>query len=192
MVVVDFEVEHDFFQVNPHLRLPFKNIIDSWESTTIEVPKKAKKSSIVNTLAIGDSNKPTLSQVMWAIALYVDYDSAYFNYPDSDRLEVALEQSGCPKKYELSLDLIKSYDKLQEDSEKRYFRTWCDKVDEANVLLKETKMTMDNMEDIMKAMEKLEKLLKQKDQITDRINKKKKDNVRGDKELGGLESGLFD
>lgn len=202
MVVTDFEIEIDFFQVNPHLRLPFKNTIDSWESTTtkvVEPPKTSKKKSSVALSSGEDSparqvNKPTLSQVMWAIALMYDYDTPYFNYPEPDRLENALERTSLPKDYKLPVSEIDQYDRLQYDSERRFYRTWSDTTDAMERFLKQIKdnITLDTYADVNKIQGELAKQLKQKDEYLDRINKKKKDNVRGDKELGGLESGLFD
>lgn len=170
-VLNNFDTKSDFWEVNPQLVVV---------SEFAAIKAKYKKES---------------SNIMWALALVYDYDSKFFNIPENERVElICKDYLGDPSFFSSNkvdiLPAIRAYDKLQEDSERRYLRIWSDKVEEITKVLKDTPVDVDNIENITKMLLLQEKLMEQKDKIEERLQKKEaKSRLRGGATASLLESG---
>lgn len=128
------------------------------------------------------------SRVMWAIALVYDYESDLFNAPLFDRMDIVetdfLDDGGFFEREDKLLSpLVKKYSFLQRTSEIRYLDVWNKKVDEIVDVIKEEKMTLDNIKDFTAILLKVEGLLDQRDSINRRMAKRKEKD--GDSSLIG-------
>jgi hypothetical protein len=138
------------------------------------------------------ADKVDSSNFMWCLAMYIDYDSIYFYMNTEDRKATIMEIYTPQVFNTIQTIHIDKYNLLQNDSEKRYLATWNLKVDEIDKVIKDTPITLENMEDITKQLLNLDKLLKQKDEITKRVNKKQVDERnRGGGQASVLESDML-
>lgn len=128
------------------------------------------------------------SRIMWAIALVYDYESDLFNAPLLDRIDIVesdfLDDVGFFEREDKLLSpLVKQYSFLQRTSEIRYLDVWNRKVDEIVDVIKDEKMTLDNIKDFTAILLKVEGLLDQRDSINRRMAKRKEKD--GDSSLVG-------
>ena len=84
---------------------------------------------------------------------------------------------------ELTDPLIKKYSYLQRTSEMRYLEVWNKKVDEIVDVIKEEKMTLENIKDFTAILLKVDDLLDQRDKISTRMAKRRE--KEGDSALIG-------
>ncbi len=134
------------------------------------------------------NKKKDSSRVMWAIALIYDYESDLFNAPLMDRIDIVetdfLDEVGFfDNNRELTDPLIKKYSYLQRTSEMRYLEVWNKKVDEIVDVIKEEKMTLENIKDFTAILLKVDDLLDQRDKISTRMAKRRE--KEGDSALIG-------
>lgn len=182
MLVNSFEIEKDFWEVNPHLKLPklYRSVYDG----SAEVMKGCGK--------IGSS------KLMWSVSLIWDYDSKFNNYPLIDRRRMVAEEyledvnffrlKGS-KGYKVLEDV---YNDLQMDSERRYLVMWNTKVDKITSLMEKMVVDRKSVDRVIELMGKYDDLMRQKDYIDDRIKRKDSEKglaIRGGGSLGLLESG---
>jgi len=74
--------------------------------------------------------------------------------------------------YYFKKELVEGYNKLQMDAERRMIQIWDQKIDEIADVIKNYYTTSDNIEELTKVLLNSQKLLKEKEQIEKRIEKK--------------------
>lgn len=171
----DFELERTFWEVNPELA----EVVDVYRNFYSTDPSEKKTDS---------------SKVMYAIAFIYDYESKFKNIAFDDRVELIetefLKDRGFFKKNLNFLQpLISIYNKLQEDAEIRFLRTWEHKVNERTKFLETVEYNAKNWEQIDNMLLSSAKILAQKDEILDRLNKTEKETIKGGQKLSLLAQG---
>jgi len=165
MLVNSFEIQSDFWKINPDLS------------------KVAAFTKVQN-------NFKDHSKLMWMIALIYDYESKYYNYPIKDRIRVvntdlfSKKPEFNPRERAIVESAIKRYKEMDTDSERRYLDLWNSKVDEFLDCVQTTKITMKNIKEMGEHLLMCDKLIKQKDYIDERVKKKEEE-----KNKHGLRSG---
>jgi hypothetical protein len=166
------------------------SLIENWEleNNFWDINKKFKGVGLFKDVYDADKSKKkkASSKTMWAVALFTDYESLLANMLIGERRELVEKDH---HDGEMLPDLIiDEYNFYQRNSERRYLSTWNSKVDEMERVLKETHVTLENMDDITKHLLQLEKLLSQKDAVIKRISKKQMES----KNQGGAQSSLLE
>lgn len=174
LACTDWTPGASFWDLNPGIRL-----LPGFEGLYQSDTSRGKKKS---------------SCVAWVIVLVCDYESKVFNVPEAQRKETVSERVLGTKDWfsenpELASSLMKEYESLQEDSEKRYLRVWNEKLDQITQTLLDWKVDKKNIGILTKILLDQEKLMEQKDKITQRIAKSERFRVLGGKRVSIMESG---
>jgi len=162
MITNSFEVDVNFWQVNPQLKLvgPFKDLYNSDKS----------------------QGKGTSSRKMWAIALYSDRKSKYFNLSEEEKEELIFDDYYGDRKWpienrELFDSLCFFYNKLTETSAMRTLREIEQKLEERSRFLKNTEYTLGEKGDkgwLWDTADTLDKMLANSQKLYDMYDKTRK------------------
>lgn len=186
MLVNSFEIDKDFWKINPHMTFP-------------KIFKELYKSG---SMCKHDGNKISGSRIMWSIALIFDYDSKYNGYALLDRKKLVCTDYLDDKTFFKHRHGIKGYQELvlqynesQMDSERRYLVMWNNKVDAITKLMERIKVDRGTIDEMIGLLGKYEMLMNQKDKIDERIKKRDEEkaigDIRGGGDLGLLETGII-
>lgn len=177
MLVNSFEIEKDFWKVNPHLKLPklFRSVYNG-----------------VAVIMQGYGKEIGSSKLMWSVSLIWDYDSKFSTYPLMDRKRlIAGDYLGDIKFFRLKgskgyKELEDMYNELQMDSEKRYLVMWNNKVDKITSFMEKMAVNRKSINDIIDLLSKYEDLIRHKDYIDERLRKKDQESELGIRSGGRL------
>lgn len=152
MSLTTFDIDKNFWEVNPVFKIPkvFKELYNSDKS----------------------DGKMESSRIMWALALVYDYDSKFSAMREEERLFMITRDYMGNENYAFKKELVDGYNKLQMDAERRMIQIWDQKIDEIADVIKNYYTTSDNIEELTKVLLNSQKLLKEKEQIEKRIEKK--------------------
>ena len=159
MGVVVFEIDRNFWEVNPLFKIPkvFKEIYD------FDSSKKREESS----------------RFMWALALMYDYDSIFSSMRADERQLLINRDYLNEKDYSFDKELVDQYNKMQDDSIRKLIKLFDKEIDEAHDVLYNTQVgevrDLEQRLDLMKKrtdlMGQLSKLVIQKQELEKLLQK---------------------
>ena len=130
--------------------------------------------------------------LLW-VALVCDYDSPYKHFVEKERIRVVskdlygtYEWKGI--KLQKIADAISKYKELQFDPLDAQLVAFNEKIDEFTMLMKRTRITIDNAADMQKVMIGIEKILGTRQKVLDSIERRgERTKIVGQAELSYLE-----
>lgn len=126
-------------------------------------------------------NKEKSSKIMWGIALCYDYNSKLRNLTEQERLNIIEKDVWNGRLSEdLLITLKNSYNKLQQNSIRRYIAEWDEKLDERRLFIKNLTYDEKTWDVIDKMLLSTEKLILQRESIIKMVEKIESETTRGD------------
>lgn len=161
----------------------------------LALPKELKDED-VNILAPLQLNRKTIGfKLLQYFALIEDPDSPYYYHPYDSRKQMVEDVVFDNKKEKdyvnnkVYLEFVDTLKPLLVIKEQEMLDTYYLKLEEIQELLKENKITIENMELIMNSMAKLDKLFELGDKLKSKLESKKNaSKTRGNIELSAVES----
>lgn len=134
------------------------------------------------------TKKINSSTIFWFIYLTTDYNSRFAHIPIGERIEIVeenlIKSKGFYKENKKILEpLIKVYNELQKDSERRYLETLNNKFEERRKYLDNTQYNEITWEKIDKILLITDKILSQYDKVLERVNKQESNQIKGSIQL---------
>lgn len=131
-ILNNFDINADFWEMNPQLSIPFK-----------EVKKKYPKTS---------------SKVMWSIALYADPNSKFSNTSNEYRRELIETDYFSEINWDSVEDFISLYKKLALTKAQRFLVEWEDKLEERSKFIASKDYNEETYEMLDKMMKDTDKM----------------------------------
>lgn len=163
-VLNNFDIDSDFWAVNPQLKIPFKDVVEN----------------------------PDSSKYMWALCLQIHPDSKFFNLTDDTRKEL-ISQDYFEVDWE-DEEVEKHLEKLHElvlSKQEKFLVNWAKKLEEREAFIGSLEYNSETYEMLDKMMAGTQKMWTQYMKCVEDVNKEKQESTFGGAQESLTEKGII-